>query len=136
MEKRIILTIIISLFLMGCVPPIPRYVEQQSTVIVQDLRGYSSKGFLFSPDPYRGDHTAIASIYIKAVPEVRAGKKDGEFYRPIDQAALIQQIYEKAVSMGANAIVNFKIEVATEEPEYYPTPTPATIISGFAIKRK
>ena len=112
-----------------------------------DFTEYANKGFLFTPlelidRPYEGrgiiridgfPQVKLVTEYVELTP----GKVEAkEAFKPgkVEPAELIKQAYELALSMGADAIISFRIssrkgnssgnvEVDIQE------------ISGFAIKR-
>lgn len=122
--------------------------SKQVFTYVYDFRKYTDEGFLFTTEKYLGDYESIGLLSIEIIPELK--KKDGYFapgqtysggsssfwnYIPIKTEEVLDSLYNKAKSMGADAVVNLDVE-------YFDVivsgniSVPETRASGFAIKRK
>ncbi|MBN2827911.1 MAG: hypothetical protein JXQ26_07970 [Tissierellales bacterium] len=115
-----------------------------------DFTKYTEKGFLFTPLLYNGNYESVGLINYRFIPSasykdmktVKNGVYTTIYYWDRDNFSLydlLDSVYTWSSSKGANAIVNLKLEVATEYFGYG-FDNPATIqgldVSGFAIKRK
>jgi len=127
-----------------------------------DFTEYTKKGFLFTPEKYLGEYESIGLITLRITPTVRKTNapsytsdtlvyksgmllnrgEDFEIVETVGGRILVEVIssdkaikliYEKAVSMGADAIVNFNIEdIELHNGSLFYT---GLRITGFAIKR-
>ena len=131
------------------------FVSGESFLMGYDFTPYSNKGFLISPEMYQGNYDAIGLLDYVLMPEANrkmkiiGARRDAagniEYEKQytwnvesIDVAAAIDSMYVRCVNMGADAIVNFKVNV---EEKNYLNYSPSLFvtgyrISGFAIKRK
>ena len=123
-----------------------------------DFNSFTQKGFLITPEKYSGAYESIGMIDFTAKPGAQyksTGRRINPYYTPdssdpksieiyewvVDSIAFEQvltKVYKICVSMGADALVNFRNEI-TLDP-YSGIKNPVTItgyrITGFAIKRK
>jgi hypothetical protein len=115
-----------------------------------DFTEYSEKGFLFTPEKYNRPYDAIGLVEIVIYPKVRQAysnqnslsgensrfvKIGSTYYRiEVPQSdVLIEDMYQKATDLGADALTNFRIdEISLTNNSYQ---IPSLKISGFAIKR-
>ncbi len=121
-----------------------------------DFREYSDKGFLFTPEPYSGEHTVRGMVTFHLHPRVRyvkgkLPKSDGftvkhfrvENYGEMTQIVedykvedLIQYIYELSIEWGGDAFTHFEhrtLTSRTDLSEY--SEYPYAVITGVVIKR-
>ena len=115
-----------------------------------DFTKYTEKGFLFTPEQYLEDYDAIGLLNLEVIPEVRKvpyGTRASEHgweiivgttrywqVEEISSGEVLDSLYKKAVSMGADAVVRFNLEAIPHnngDVNYY-----GLQASGFAIKRK
>ena len=149
MKKIYVLVVIMSLTLLfGC----SGGVEVQKTVIASgyDFTSYTKKGFLFTPEQYLLDYESIGIITIDIIPEVRevtshsfdqgdewikiSGKEKNWKVKVISPQEVLDELYNKASSMGADAVVRLSMETFQNyngDVNFY-----SLKASGFAIKRK
>jgi hypothetical protein len=149
--KNQILLLGFSFLLLVCSCSIYKDVPHSENVNVIDFNKYSDKGFLFTIDEkYIGKYKSCGLIEVELFPEVKnqVGENyDKNKYISVDlyliEIISIDQvfdlIYEKAKSIGADAIVNLKIS-KEENPHILKTHMAYNFcdgysISGFAIKR-
>ncbi len=125
-------------------------VSKTSIVKGYDFTKYTSKGFLFTPEPYNGEYDAIGMIEISLYPAVtedenkiynssdtwdRGTSFSNWFVGKITASEVLDSLYNYTKKMGANAVVRLQIEDALPR-------TNGEIVvqgikaSGFAIKRK
>ncbi len=138
--------LITFIFLSGCVESI----QIQKTVLtyVYDFTSYTQKGFLFTPEQYLYDYESIGQITVEIMPDVLPStysevvdngwvKKTGKTYwkvEKINPQELLDELYKKASTMGADAVVRLTFD--NEEYNNGAIFFNSTIASGFAIKRK
>lgn len=132
-------------------------IEWQSSTIASgyDFREYTEKGFLFTPEKYSEPYEAIGLVEVTYVPTVKkapaiyqngmASPNPIDGFRTIyyqqnyyyiempDTDKLIQEMYDLADELGANALTNFMITTDIVVNNNYSIETYK--ISGFAIKR-
>ena len=143
--------LLIIFFLVACTPPpninhVPKYVSVHSI----NFSKYSEKNFLFTPYQYLGDYKSIGLLTISVTPEAnlketRTGSRGGDGLpivekqweiESLDLDKVIEAYYKKAVEMGANAVVDFKITSETKLQYTDPILRVEEIeISGFVIER-
>jgi hypothetical protein len=116
-----------------------------------DFSTYTKRGFLITPNVYRGEFESIGLISAEYHPKVSKNKlidehgmvipfetytTDGITYyiEQINTDDVIEQFYQQAVEMGADAISSFDITILTKSLSGLQVPY--VQISGFAIKRK
>lgn len=145
MNKTLILFITLFLFV-GCsaIKEMDRLVLYYSF----DFTKYTSEGFLFTPLEYNGDYESIGVIQTIIYPAVtkkatltqrysadeRPIMMENYFIENISPQEAIDELYKKAKTMGADAIINF-----TLSETFYMNGTmrvPGISVRGFAIKRK
>lgn len=142
--KRIIVLLLILLFFYGCSS---RFATDK--IIMHfgfDFTKYTAKGFLFTPEPYVGNYESIGilkTVIYAAVKHTKAQVqnpgadpylKEEWKIDAVDAEEAIEEMYKKAVGMGADAIIRFEIKST-----YYMNGTmyvPGYEVYGFAIKRK
>ena len=115
-----------------------------------DFTKYAENGFLFTPNGYIGDYESIGIIQAVFMPSATLKalkKKTSEgmvtvkhYWKKekIETSEVLDTIYDMAKNMGANAIINFKIEKISEAYNlntYYPVVIYGFAVEGFAIKR-
>lgn len=120
-------------------------IETQKSMEVNgyDFTKYSKIGFLFTPEKYLGNYESVGLIEVKLYPEVKAEKTYDEHKHKFDYwkvekilpSEVIDSIYVVCKNMGANALMNFKIDktdlVSNGAIYYY-----GIKVSGFGIKRQ
>lgn len=144
---KTIIVLLVSLTLMGCAAVLE--MDGYSRVTTTDFTPYTKLGFLITPEKYLGDYESIGMIEsttfpsIKKKPDTYNKEKweevtslDGRKYiiSRVDQEIALKSIYEASINMGADALMNFKME-AVLMPNGTLT-LMAIKVSGFAIKRK
>lgn len=116
-----------------------------------DFTSYTEKGFLFTPESYTQNYEAIGMIELVIYPRIREAysgadeeldsdnsrvvKIAGTYYRiEIPKSSvLIDDMYQQATSMGADALTNFQIiEIILSNNNL---DIPSIKVSGFAINR-
>ncbi len=135
--------------LVSCQAPKITHIPQSSTFYGINFSKYSNKKFLFTPYKYLGDYKSIGLITYKVLPEAKLVQ--AEKYKDINGNSIvenvwkteivnpenaIEMIYKKALEMGANAVVDFKITPISISVDASPPVTLNGIeVSGFAINR-
>jgi hypothetical protein len=129
----------------------PDHVQHQVIVTGFDFTPYTAKGFLFTPLPPSGDYESVGLVSVRIQPEIvkaKPGEPMPKGYRETEYKAAkywveelspstaIKEMYNTAVTMGANALTQFAIE--SDRGSYDNIPISVTIykVSGFAVKRK
>ncbi len=149
MKKIYILVVIVSLTLLfGC----SGGVEVQKTVIASgyDFTSYTKKGFLFTPEQYLLEYESIGLITIDIIPEVREvysnsydsgnewikvrGKEKSWRVKVVYPQEVLEELYNKAISMGADAVVRLTFD--SDQHNNGDITFLSLKASGFAIKRK
>jgi len=147
--KRLKLVSVVFLFFLlfvGC-SSIPE-MQRQVIVTTFDFSKYSAENFLFTTESYLGNYDAIGLINATIIPEIKSAKHKEEiegyyttvsglgyaFIEKVNPTMAIDEIYKKAVGMGANAVINFKSTSTQISVEGFSIPTYE--LTGFAIKRK
>lgn len=100
--------------------------DRMVTTRFLDYRPYSEAGFFISPDPYPGMFTSLGELHITVTPAILPSAKtvakqkdfnDDLYRRPtygmaymeeISSEELLELAVQKAKSVGANGIANFK----------------------------
>lgn len=144
-----IITSIFSLIILSSCASLNNAIEivpGQLSYYSIDFREYTDKGFLFTPYSYGGNYQPVGLIQIDIRPEAHY-KKANYFntksyweYKKLSNSDLLKVAYEKAIEMGADAVVDFKI-LTNYEPVnvgqgIYAGNLPVYNVTGFAIKRK
>jgi len=149
MKKIFILIVTMNLLLLfGC----SGGVEVQQTVIASgyDFTNYTKKGFLFTPEQYLMEYESIGLITIDIIPEVRevysnsydygnewikvSGKEKTWRVKVVYPQEVLEELYNKAISMGADAVVRLTFD--TDQHNNGDITFLSLKASGFAIKRK
>lgn len=135
--KKSLITIVIAFLFVSC-----SFKEMDKLVYYSswDFSYYSMQGFLFTPESYLFDYESIGLIRVSIFPEVKFNKDAVSDYDKkyaqgeIETAEVIDSMYYMAKDMGANAIINFKVE----DISYVNGPmiVKGKLAQGFAIKRK
>ncbi len=144
------LLIIIFISLIGCTPPKKSMYPREVSIYAIDFSEYSKKNFLFTPYRYLGDYESLGLVTVEIRPMAKLVKKSVDTgtgvgltkdvweVEKIKMGAIIEEVYKKAINMGANAVVDLEINTNFETLEANST-NPVTVnnieISGFAIKR-
>lgn len=125
-------------------------VAREETTIVTgyDFSEYTAQGFLITPEQYLGTYESMGMITVTMWPEVRKEvriryKIDNGQRVPVEEETFvvgelnvkkaIDEIYEQAKGMGADAITRFNVTYTSRLNG--DLIVPGTEISGFAIKR-
>jgi len=127
------------------------YIPPYTSVSTIDLTKYSREGFLITPYKYDADYESVGYIFVETMPEAnlvtlekteQAGHaENAKTEWQVDKMSIdkiIDSIHQKALQMGANAIIDFKIEQTTKNysvGRMSPLTIQGFTISGFAIKR-
>lgn len=152
MKKNFIILLLIAMALIihSCSPKaMPR------TVITSfaDYSKYSNEGFLVSPNPYPDKFISVGEIFIIVVPGDKVKQESKYFDSQTNTYNVITKVYKENISLneltdlavqqtkakGANALVNFKIQIINNQTysnlykRYIPVFSHYEI-SGFAIK--
>jgi hypothetical protein len=144
MKKIILVSLATALMFSAC--KTLEHIDGYQSLSGIDLRPYTEKDFLITPNDYAGEYKSIFIVDFVIMPEanyetvdIKSGYKIKEwFYDPVDISTAMDNIYEICLDMGANAIINFEISPHTDT--YVTVNNPTTIvgkrISGMAIKRE
>lgn len=157
MKKLSYLLLILISFSCAELAPLNEIPEVNNLFSI-DLKKYSEDGFLITQDKYIKEYESIAMIDFLKRPKasyVKVGRKINNsasmsantpvyedemswIVGEISMQETIDNIYEICKSMGADALVDFKI---ASDDFYYssiknPILVPGYRITGFAIKRK
>jgi hypothetical protein len=143
--KRLIFIFTIALFFCSCTVTKISQIPAKQALLGFDFRPYTEKGFLITPYSYAGEYEAIGLMKFTMTPEANrvADDKPSNYttykweIKELRQEDAIKGMYEECVKMGADALVDFKLNYITDN---YNTDPYASVIgyevTGFAIKRK
>ena len=148
MKKLLLLLLVIAISTSACSGPKTIAREETSIVTGYDFSEYTEQGFLFTPEQYLGDYNSIGMITVTLWPDVnkriervpipgQPGRHQNveKFSQGvINVEKAINEIYNKAVTMGADAITRFDVNATSRENGTLLVT--GVEISGFAIKRK
>ena len=144
MTKKFFIFISILLIL-GCASKINIIPRYESLSIV-DFTEYSNKNFLITTEPYTGKYKSIGMLDYVVRCEVskiqvtneRDYTKEIWVREPMDTQSLIDTLYKYSISLGGDAIMNFRMLPNSERylinSEY--VSTPGIEFTGFIIKRE
>lgn len=144
--KRIVL-LLATLLLAGCATERIARIPREVTFAGFDFRPYTERGFMFTPDVYGGEYDAIglvsATIYPEAYREHQSRGAEtalGKWsIKDVDAQEAIDEMYRRASTLGADALVQFtikSIEKTVETGDIRGLTLSGVEVSGFAIKRK
>ena len=99
-----------------------------------DFRSYEERGFVFTTEGYEGSHESKGVVEVQMFPRmnrscVNCTWKIGE----LNTGDLIDKAYQRAVSLDADAIINFEIKDVQRTVKG--VTLPGVAIAGLAIKR-
>lgn len=114
-----------------------------------DFTKYSAAGFLFSPEKYSGNYEPVGIVQINLYPQIKrevfrkyedSNNSPASDYIPwtvidISTREVIDSLYDACKNLGADALVNLKIE-NTEQVSNETICYCGIKASGLAIKRK
>lgn len=149
MNKIYLPFVIVSLFILASCSS---GIKIQKTIITSgyDFTSYTKKEFLFTPEQYLKDYESIGIITIEIIPDVFKtlsyslegddewivvrGKEQNWKVKIISPQEVLDELYSKATSMGADALVRLSFENVVHyngDAEFF-----SLKATGFAIKRK
>lgn len=148
MFKRALALLLFTSFLAtSCTGPQTVARDEVINVTGYNFSKYTDQGFLITPEQYLEDYQSIGLITVTQWPAVRKmerqiPKPDGSGYKIVEEFypedinvdKAIDEIYQVAKNMGADAITRFDV-TATSRLNGSLTVV-GVEISGFAIKRK
>ena len=137
-----------TLFLTACSTG-PEVFEETMVVRGYDFTKYTDEGFLITPEKYQGRYQSIATLSVTLWPrmekrEVKVNvdnpspnttKEEWRVTDPVSTEEVIDSLYTRAQSLGADAIINFQTELPTEDLEDGPMRI-GVRARGFAIDRE
>ncbi len=144
MKFKLLLLLLIVLLLFGCYTL--RQIDKFQSIAILNFTKYAEKGFLLTTEPYNGKYESIGIINCK----IRAGAKkekvitdnssiDIWFVEDLETEEILDLAYAKAIELGGNCIMNFRIlpndqtYIVSSSGETYTVP--GIEIYGFIIKR-
>jgi len=143
--KKFILFLFIAAFLSGCT--VMDEIPARTNAYFIDFSKYSDKGFLFTPEGYLSDYSSVGIIEINMFPTAKNVGLDkitphtrnvfnvqgGWIMERLSVSDIVDTVYSRCISMGADAVINFRIDVISEN--YAPPLVNGLRVTGFAIKR-
>ena len=113
-------------------------IPSLTTVTGVDLRRYSAKGFYFSDESYAGPHDAVGMITVAQYAAATWVPDSAKWMlTPVRAQDVVDTVYTRAVSLGADAFVRMTFRPVVREPVSPGQPAlPGLEISGFAIRRR
>ncbi len=141
MRRLILLALLVTVF--SSCSQIKR-IPELSEMLAFDFTEFSAKGFMFTPEFYRGEYESVGLLDFTFFPEaelkLRKAKQSNSgskwVYEPVSPQTILEFAYQKASKMGANALVNFTILPETKKDELTNFEREGFRVKGFAIKRK
>lgn len=104
-----------------------------------DFRPYTAKGFLFTPEEYKGDYEPIG-WFLFTIKDGVTRQKQGISARFLPDLATaeesIEYVYNEVSAMGADALVRFDISIIKDTVGGTNMLGKGYQVTGFAIKRK
>ena len=152
---KLISFLLVTFIMLGCsnLKEVPSY----SLLSMVDFRKYSAEGFLITPEKFAGNYNSVGIIDYVKMPGAKyiVSKKlqNQEKYKAYDPTSdsnfpqwfietinmdqALDEVYKQCKNLGANAIINFNIEMNSETWGTNPNQVNITgyRITGFAIKR-
>jgi len=120
----------------GCVSSVTQ-VSPETIVSAIDFTPYTQRGFLFTPEVYEGPYEAIGLI---TVTRYAAGHYATDMARwefdPIPVRDVLDSVYARAMAMGGDALMRFRLENVVAPAAVRLPATPGLEVSGFAIRRR
>jgi hypothetical protein len=142
--KKFTLAVLLAILFSSCATL--EHIDGYQSLIGIDLRPYTEKDFLITPNDYAGKYKSIAILDYVIMPEANyktiypySGDEPPKewVHDKVDITAAMDSIYEICLDMGANAIINF--EISPHADTYTAVENPTTVvgkrISGMAIQR-
>ncbi|MHC1707467.1 MAG: hypothetical protein AB9842_08095 [Bacteroidales bacterium] len=122
--KKILLMIVVACFIVGC--STSTFIPKKEQVLLMDYRKYLEKGFVFSPEEYRGNcdilgtinYTIDCSVQYRSQavvnPNYNQGAGGERYYieisdwwiNPLYSEDVLDSLYNKSVRLGADALVS------------------------------
>lgn len=137
------------------------FIPKKELFYTIDFSRFTEQGFLITPEKYSEKYKSIGLVTYEYLPSgtyklvgltknpfynPQVDKTEPEYlqlknwvFEPIHYEKAMDSLYIKCKSMGADALVNFRIEVKSEEigVGYKNSSTvKGLLLSGFAIKRE
>lgn len=152
MRTILIALAVMFLALFGCsgINHIPASTELR----LYDFTKYQSKGFTFTPYGPTGRYESMGFIDLTIYPEMNYGYPEGYVKRKSkisrdhrdgmqwiakeqELQKALEVVYQKAVSMGANALtdMNISLDKKTHSEKGYHVEIPGIRITGWAVKQ-
>lgn len=154
MRKTLLITstLFIAILFTGCATNKPVETDEYYFATGYDFTQYTEQGFLFTPEGFPGEYEAMGIIRINhqpqfmEIPDQQRNQQvpgsrvyvepDGISYWRVsepDPDRMIQEAYDQATAMGADAIINFRI--VGERITNGSLTVDSAVLHGFAIKR-
>lgn len=127
----------------------PDLYEKEMEVRGYDFTEYTEEGFLITPKSYQGEYQSIGTLSITVWPRIeRRNTTEGDdpspgpdeagntWIRtdPVRPQEVVDSLYARAQSLGADAVMDFNTEAVTENLNEGPTRVGIRAY-GFAIDR-
>ena len=137
--RSVLLSLIAASLLAGCAPRLSSPVQllEARSITTFDFSPYLRQGFLFLPEAYAGEHESLGYIELRFSPSTadlvrrQAWDETGGWGRGDSRVApLVQQLYETAAGLGADAVSHLRVDVARDN-----VGAPSYTLSGYAIRR-
>jgi uncharacterized protein YbjQ (UPF0145 family) len=124
-----------------CEPDIKAF-ESFSSTFALDFSHYTEKGFYLSPESYPGAFTPVGVISKTLYPGAKKNTyQSSQYYQEgwwsveeIDRNRILEEMYQEAISMGANGIVNLKVELGSRQADGGKLILPFMNVEAFAIR--
>ncbi len=139
----LVVSLLITFLITSCATQLKHIPGYEITVAI-DFTKYTDADFLITPHEYSGIYESIGLITTIVMPEANLETNEAGFVSEsnvwkisdLNISEVINNIYGKAVQMGADAIVDFKIIENTDTyNSILPVAVTGYLISGYAIKR-
>ncbi len=148
MCKKLLFAAVLSASLIGCIPQRTFFSTFSSGI---DYKEYSDLGFYVTEsNSVNFNYTPISSIVASVKSgylgdekpsnsKVKVSKSDrGSLFITATASIVLEELYQEAIKLGANGIINLKIEAKTESGinDYgVTTDFPVYVATGMAIKK-
>lgn len=133
--KKLVL-VLLTLLLIGCNPGYE--IGKLIFTYEYDFTKYSENNFLFTPEKYDGEYESVGLLKVEFFPPIKKNDNPESYSKykqeEINTQEAIDSLYMLAKRMGADAIMNFKVEPT--ELDYGFMIGEGVQVKGFAIKRK
>jgi hypothetical protein len=121
----------------GCTPL--RVAPGGTLVTGIDFSPYTKQGFFFSTEMFPGTYEPVGLVTVTTIPPAHQEHDEIGYVvwriQPVLLKDVVDTMYQRAKSMGADALVNFRVRTYQDRIDLQTT-RDAVELSGFAIRRR